>query len=355
MVEFTIFCTACPAFNGALLGDLGRDNLRVLTSDLASLRADVALASEKGPVLVVARGAREASYALGLGVDEVIRAQGVTRESLDQAMDRARKRADMRLAYRFGCTAAEYSALRGFGLLITSVLQEVSQPLRLALLKSTILNEEMARIQATQHLLGSDADTMPIQRMQTLSRLATSATRMEKLVQQQRCMLERAESFLSVFETCKDDADEGTNDVGVLLGQVAELMRGEVRESADIRVETEHFCIAATSRPFLVCLVSIVIAQAVDLLRHAGHAKGRVDLRASEAEDVVVVEVEYAGAPAAPACLLKGVHECLLSIKGDLLIDSNETRTIVRLLLPRLLGAHGAPMVESRAVQPLVE
>ncbi len=267
MVELTIFCAACPTVDEALLRELKHDDIRVLTSDLTTLRADIAVAADRGPVLVIARGAREASYALGLGVDEVIRAQGITRASLDQAIERARKRADMRLAYRFGCTAAEYNALRGFGLLITSALHEVSQPLRLAFLKANILNEEMARIQEAQQLLESDAGTSP-ERTEILSKLAKSATRMEKLVQQQRSMLERAESFLSVFETCKEE-DETSNEVGGLLRQVADMMRGEVRDAAEIRVETDPFCVAATSRPFLVCLVSIVIAQAIDLLRSA--------------------------------------------------------------------------------------
>src|SRR6266542_384176 len=226
MVELTIFCAACPTVDEALLRELKHDDIRVLTSDLTTLRADIAVAADRGPVLVIARGAREASYALGLGVDEVIRAQGITRASLDQAIERARKRADMRLAYRFGCTAAEYNALRGFGLLITSALHEVSQPLRLAFLKANILNEEMARIQEAQQLLESDAGTSP-ERTEILSKLAKSATRMEKLVQQQRSMLERAESFLSVFETCKEE-DETSNEVGGLLRQVADMMRGEV-------------------------------------------------------------------------------------------------------------------------------
>jgi hypothetical protein len=330
-MRLTILCLTPLSIDWKLLDEIAAANQgSVKTIDMTSFRTELAAAIQQGPVLLIAKGAREASSALALNVDEVIRAHEFTRENLTQAVARARRRADLRLGYDLGCTTAEYNALKGFELLTASIVREVSQPLRLALIKSEIASREMARSTLPA---GQDAPNDPDR---TPSGPYAAAARISKMLEQSQFLLQRAESFVSVFEAC-DGGERDSRDVRELLEQVARLVRDQVH-GADVRVQADSVSIAETSRPFLMCLVAIILAHAIDLLRQTGNSVLGVELRAFEQEDVVVVEVEYRGAPASPSAVLKSIRDCLASVRGDLLVDSDAQRTVVRLFLPRLLG-----------------
>jgi hypothetical protein len=104
----------------------------------------------------------------------------------------------------------------------------------------------------------------------------------------------------------------------------------------------------------LTCSLSALLAGAISEIRSARRTDGRIELRCGDREDCVLVELEHNGAlssselraaafgqpfgssRSAPgsACDLASVREHLRQVGAELLVDSSEERTLIRLFLP---------------------
>jgi signal transduction histidine kinase len=152
--------------------------------------------------------------------------------------------------------------------------------------------------------------------------------------------------------------------MAVVLEELAELLREELRASTDLRVRVSEPCIARISGALVACFVTTIISVAVDAFRGASRWDGRIELRAELRDGVVVIEVHDNGpvlpvdldsgrrAGHARAASLAAIRERLRTSGGELLAESDATGTTVSIYLSAKgaaavaeLPAHGIPIL----------
>jgi two-component system, NtrC family, sensor kinase len=337
----------------------------------------VLAAVARGAVVMVASRDEEATHALSLGVDEVLRTGEMTPVDLKLAIQRARVRAGVRET-RF--TDDDGTA---FSLLAAAVGHDLLGPLvAAASTHERLSNGFRPLLDVTDSLVSWAALVAPTEELRRLvaaRAAAPSSSDLRAMLVDARESLRRSEGLLRLLREISCPGAEG--DVVALSGlleQIGDLMRGYVSTWAELHVETAGSCFASGSRPMFTCLVSSLVANAIESVRMANRRDGRICLRASEHEGAVLLEVEDNGRqipveigstlfepmrdPRAragePSHALAGARERVLRAGGELLVDSDSSGTTVRVVLP-IEAAKGvrAPLPDGwshlrRAVSP---
>jgi hypothetical protein len=320
------------------------------------VRAIVA-ALPRGGVVYVAPGVREASHALGVGVDEVVRAGHVSAPHVTRALQQAAIRSAAR-------AKRDELALRGpqdvgpvLALLSTVLGHEVNTPLSIAALNCDALERCIdPLLDAQERLLGWAMLSAPQDELRRLvQRIGRQPgpAELRAIVEDLRTGIDRV--IHSTRLLLRLSSEEETAQVATARGAIRDLhdlFRGQLSTRIDFSVEVEAPCLVRIARPTLVFLVAALLAHALDAVRESGPERGCITLRASQHEDAVLVEVEHDGA-AIPADLrpsmmkpyfalpsgfaaevsIEGLQRRVRSLGGELLVLSDGTTTL-RLVLP---------------------
>ena len=261
----------------------------------ATLGARVVPALAIGGVVLVVNGDVEASFGLGLGVDEVVRAGECTREQLETAMDRAAARGTARVS------DAEIVDDRGgaaLGLLVGALGHELANPLGIATMNHELLSEAIPEALAVSEKLMAWASLVAppeeLERLRARQAALPSDAEIAAMLRDTRIALERARDVIrTLADLSKEGADAGYVRVVGVLNEVERLLRDEVGEWAELRVTSADECIARMSRPSFICVMGALVAIAVDGIRARSIDRGTIEISASYQEETVLVEVHY--------------------------------------------------------------
>jgi signal transduction histidine kinase len=320
---------------------------------LASL---VFAARAQGPVLFVARTAEEATRALGFGVDEVIRAGEISEEALTLALARARVRGDARTSYELRQGLFEDDDHLALAALFSAFGRRLAEPIATAsvgceFLESTLgtildVDDKFVEWVARSGREGQAHDLAVRRLAHPGSRdLLRALTEVRKELQ---CAGSLARS-LAGFASHAEGSTAGS--IARLVRDVVGVMSADYSAWATFTVEVDGPCKVAIAPVTVAFVVGALIVNAVDAIRAGRKGTGRVEVRLSEHEDAVLLEVQDDGRPVRtdlrPSMLepyfgmarpdrtgLLRVRERMRRSGGDVQVDSGEGGTTVRVLIP---------------------
>jgi hypothetical protein len=335
-----------------------QDDLEVLqraeeASSLRSRRADVATldfwiveARSRGAVIALVANDNEAGRALRAGADSVLRMGEATSEMIAQAMQTASEMASKRQsASALGDVDLEPTA---FSLLMRALCRQVADSLTSAWSHYESISQHLRDVRDLQTKLEEWAAlAAPAQEFRQLhgraSLLFTEDVGL--MLETASGSLHRAETILESAQILSGPKSATHVDVNLILEELVELLRGEVTTRADLRFRGGAPFGVRLPVTFLVCLVTTIIAGILDDLRVAAQWNGRIELRASSSDGIVVIEIHDNGPPLAEDLdsfaigsatrggQLARVRERIRSAGGEMLVESAETGTITRVYL----------------------
>jgi hypothetical protein len=326
---------------------------QLLRIGMARLGARLAPLLVEGAVVVFVERDRDASHALSLGVDEVLRSGEITPGALSAAIERARSRASGRLARDSGRRALQAEDSGGFSLLAAALGNELGGPLMVASSSCEMVSCALVSlVGVTDELAGWAALSAPtdhLRRLLALRSSAPSSRDLNDVVGDARTSLERAVALIRTLRELSFDGGEGAVDVRGMLTELVNLLRGYVVYWAELELDVSGRCIAQVTRSSFTCLLAALIASALESVRASSKRRGRIGIHASEQDGCVLVEVHHNGRFTRTDLGLgvldvhgpnRANHADLLAIRrraqqlgGDLLVDSDEEGTTLRLLL----------------------
>jgi C4-dicarboxylate-specific signal transduction histidine kinase len=322
-----------------------------------------------GAVIVVVRDDAEASRALGLGVDEVVRTTHLSSDALDGAIHRARVRAEARVVREafMRKTSGEDDAI-ALRLLARAVSHEVNNPLQALVLDVESLAHAVWNLVELNTKVSSwlltHAPEIERRKFKEQLRSTPDPAELEDIFDNMRECLRRAAQAMHRFGALTYEASEQVS-VGSIATELVEILRDEV--SAQLSLEVKGQCIVSVSRPTLVCVIGALMAHALEAVGEARESDRRVALRVSEEEGAVLIEIEHGGI-AVPADLrpnvfqpyfsrnranlqptgLQGIRERARRWGGDFLVLNEKSGTTLRLIIPKMDRTAGeAEVLES--------
>jgi hypothetical protein len=353
-LTFTVLWTALADGELAQLEDaMGRAGGTVQQITVGTLRGRIVKLLAQGGVILVAASDREASIALAHGVDEVMRSGRLTATTIDETVEHARMRAEIRLGPRTGSRmlADDWSA---FSLLSAALGNELGGSLVVASTSCDVVRSGLtAWLGATEELARWAALAAPIEhvrRLVAMCKAAPSAEELHRIFDEAKASLSHGIDLVRTLRELSFDAGQGAVPADAMLTQLCDLLRGYVSQWAELRLDVTGPCVARVSRSSFTCLVTALIASSLDAIRASG-ARGRIELEASEHDGCVVVEVRHDGdaartdlrprlldpvlaAPAPFDLGLVAVRERSRRLGGDLLVASDGDGATLRLILP---------------------
>jgi signal transduction histidine kinase len=156
---------------------------------------------------------------------------------------------------------------------------------------------------------------------------------------------------MSLAELAAHAERSGAGSIAALARDVVGVMRDDYSAWAIFTVEVEGPCKVAIAPVSVAFVLAALIVNAVDAIRGGRKGTGRVEIRLSEHEDAVLLEVQDDGRPVRtdlrPSVLepyfgvarsdrtgLVRIRERMRRCGGDVQVDSGEGGTTVRVLLP---------------------
>jgi signal transduction histidine kinase len=352
--EVAVFCTA--SLDAALQSAAEAQGVRLETSTLSSLRDKIATTLRVRPVVLIIKNSKEASRAFAFGVDEVLRSWDVTAVTLGEAMERARARAAARLtSTRFVSEVAEHEGATAFQLLTKALYGELAPSVVSASASCEELAHRIARLIESNTKLAEWASLVaPAESLRALMASGASihSTReVTTILRNVSGSLRRAESLVENLRSfSRGREDGGSVDVARLLGEVADLLRSEVRPWADLVVVNQEPCALAVSCSFVVSLIGALVGNAVDSIRASGRwDQERIELTATQQDGALVLEVRDTGSSElsdSASVLEPGLDESsmdrrlvrlrhwLRAMGGDLFWDHDGSGSSVRAFVP---------------------
>ncbi len=316
----------------------------------------------RGPVICIVGTDREAGQALGLGIDEVLRAGEVTAEALASAVTRSAARAAVRASPEYRHALLDQDEEAAFAQLGAAFGERLETPLAMASVDCASLAEAMnCLIEVDDQFVAWTALVAPPEHLRSLvaRRLtAPSAPELQGVLKRLRASIGRAESLVRVLrDLTRSDLAEGRVDIPPLLADIVDVMRPIISPWAEISVQTDRECVAAVTRTTLVVAIGVLLSNALDSVRAAsrgqGKDKGKILVRVFDEEDAVIVEIcddgreipsdlrpdlfeqQFSGS-AAPRKGLPGLRDRLRRAGGDLLVDSGPGGSAVQIFLPSM-------------------
>jgi signal transduction histidine kinase len=307
----------------------------------------------QGAVLFVARTQQEATRALGIGVDEVIRAGEISEEALVTTLERAAARAQARTSYE-----RQRESLRGdnaLGALLAAFGRRLEQPLMSASLAYEMLDSALSVIlEIDDRFVEWSVRGSPLEEVRDLAvrRLAFAPSgRLREVAAQVRAGMERAGLLSSALTRLSAAHTASSVSIAQLVRDVVDVMRPDVSSGAMLSAQVEGQCQVAIAPATVAVVLSTLIEDAAEAVRLSEFNGGSIEVRVFEEEDVVVLEVWDNGrrrtSDLRPGVLeryfepsrsdrspLVSARERLRDCGGDLMIDSGDGGTTVRVLLP---------------------
>jgi signal transduction histidine kinase len=357
MMPPTIFWTGGTEADRASLEEAkeryGAQVVRVNASVLAKLTL---AAVARGPVVCIVEADREAGLALGLGVDEVLRAGEVTTATLAGAIDRARARAAVRASAEYRHALLDQDEEAAFAVLGAALGERLETPLALASVDCAAITDAMnCLVEVDNEFVAWTALVAPSDQLRHLiarRMTAPTAPELKGVLRRLRASIGRAESLVRLLRELNRAGVSGSPaTVAPLLADIVDVMRPIIGAWAEVTVQADAVCVAAASRTTLVVAAGVLLANALDSIRAASRGQGTIVVRAFEEEDAVIIEVRDDGQQIAsdlrPDLLephfsdspsarrgLPGLRDRLRRAGGDLLVDSDATGSVVRAFLP---------------------
>jgi signal transduction histidine kinase len=313
-------------------------------------------ARAQGAVVFVARTAEEATRALGLGADEVIRAGEISEEALTLTLARASARGEARTSYELRRGLFQDDDDLALAALVSAFGRRLADPIATAsvgceLLESTlgtILDVDDKFVEwVVRSGVGGEALDLAIRRL-----AHPSAREVLRVLADVRKELRGAGSLaMSLAELAAHAERSGAGSIAALARDVVGVMRDDYSAWAIFTVEVEGPCKVAIAPVSVAFVLAALIVNAVDAIRGGRKGTGRVEIRLSEHEDAVLLEVQDDGRPVRtdlrPSVLepyfgvarsdrtgLVRIRERMRRCGGDVQVDSGEGGTTVRVLLP---------------------
>ena len=329
---------------------------RVVQVRMYSLASMAFPALAQGAVLFVARTEQEATRALGLGVDEVIRTGDITEQALDEKLSRAATRAEARASFELRRGLFQDDDDLALAALVSAFGRRLAVPITSAALACELLESALAVILDLDDAFvecavrGSPADQA---RDLAVRRLANPPSReLLRALGQAREELDRASSLVATLAGLASRAEASAGgSIAQLVQDIVAVMSADYATWATFVVDARGPCRVAVPPVTVSFILSSLIVNAVDAVRAGREDGGRVEVRLSEHEDTVLLEVQDNGRPVRtdvlPGALdpyfdptrsnrtgLARARDRMRRCGGDLQIDSGERGTTVRVLLP---------------------
>ena len=326
---------------------------RLVEAKMYSLAPLTLAATAQGAVVFVARTQQEATRALGMGVDEVIRAGEITEENLAATLERADARAEARASHELRRDG--FREQKALAALVAAFGRRLEQPLLSAALAQQVLDSALPIVfDVDDRFVEWTVRAAPIEEVRELAirRLAiVPSSKLIQLVEKVRDGLERAFVLASALTRLSAGSSTSKVAVGHLVRDIVDVMRPEIAATATIKALVDGACDVTLEPGTVAFILSALIDSAAEAVRKSQYDGGRIEIRLSEQEDVVVLEVWDNGRrrsadlrptmfdayfdPTHPSRgALADLRERLRTCGGELTIDSGEGGTTVRALLP---------------------
>ena len=369
MAHLTLVWTEASTSDEALIQELApAGGAELLHVERQGVSSALLAAIAKGGVIYVAIDANDASRALALGVDEVVRVGHMSRASINRALDRAAMRAEARVARTVlgGSGPEDIGAVLS---LVASVLgHEMNTPLAIALLNCDALSEGIpAMLDDQERLIGWATLSAPQPEFRLLmTRLAQqpSPSELGVILSDLRAAVDRATKVSRLLMRLSKE-QRGIHKVSAAstIEDVHELLRSGLRTRADIDVDVAGPCFVRVGQPTLGMFIAALLAHALESVRSLPRGSARIGLKASEQEDAILIEISHNGRRASadlrPSLLepyfasnrvvgdltVEGLQRRARLLGGELLVLSEAKTTTLRLVLP--------PAEEGLAASPL--
>jgi hypothetical protein len=339
--ELTIFWTTLLDYERVLIQELAElHRAQACEIDSAALAQALGPALAQGAVVVIASGDKHASLALSLGADEVIRSGEVTGRILDDAIQRALVRAAARRNRDSQRSLIQANERMAFALLAAAIGYEFTNPsAEPASVRAPVDNAHRVIDVAQRIVAQGSAASLP-EPGRVATERTSSLSRAAELVE-----------LLSRLGGARGPSEQLP--ISEVLKSFVELMARYVQPWAALHVATEGAGYATVPRAVLTCALAAVLANAIERIRGRQRPDGLVLFRSGQREDCVLIEVEHNGdasfSDLRPGMLeyfgslaggetlgsdLAQVREHLRHVGGELLVDSGESKTLIRIFLP---------------------
>jgi hypothetical protein len=353
----TIIWAASRAGSGAereILAQIAQAaNARTLATPMSLLGKDILSLLVQGPVVVIVDSKKDATVALRLGADEIVRvAQSVAlqKSALQDAVERAVEESRARTQPPASAVRHEYP---GLALLLQVVERQLGSPLNQAALKCNELAGELTKAVAVADGLmqrvrrGSSRDEIG-RWSRDVKHYAQATLRAETLVSELREQVERGEAVIRLLGDLSAGVSATKTDVASLLEQFAELLRVDLGNDLSVEVITNGPCFVEMARSELLCIICAAVETALENI-HAVADQGHLELRASSTVTDVLIEVADNGIPNATdlratiidpllvnprTARLRQLRERVRGADGELTVDADDGGTVVLIHLP---------------------
>jgi signal transduction histidine kinase len=369
--SITIFWIDVADSEAAVLDRVAREHhASIVPVKFVSLAALTYAALAQGAVVFVARTEEEATRALGMGVDEVVRLGEIREDTLTETLGRARARASARTAYDLRRGLFQDDDELALAALTAAFGGQLAAPLGSAALECELLESALTGVlDVGDKFIECTIRQGPAEQSRDLAvhRLALPPSHeLKRLLADVRVQLKRASAMAATLARLAARAEGGADaQIAKLVVEVAGILRADFAPWAEVTVTTKGTCQVSVAPITVAFVLSALLVNAVDAVRVARRDGGRIQVRLAEFEDAVVLEVQDNGRPIAPDLRptvfepyfnlaranrtgLVRVRERMRRCGGDVMVDSGEEGTTVRVLFPAseedVLFGRDAPM-----------
>jgi signal transduction histidine kinase len=285
----------------------------------AMMAGAIPAAVARGPVVAIVDDDRLAHQALALGVDEVLRVDLASLDTVNAAAERARLRAVGRDARPRALDADD----RAPELLGASVTYRLVSPLASAQVNLEILSSALdavagladayvQRAAGKRELLESEA-----QRIIALRASAPGTAELRATVQCVASALQEAASAVAqMYALVAPDGADDACDLSVVVPEIATIVRAVVERSADFRLEVcaDEPCVVGMPRSVVVQAISALLSNAVQAVADC-QGRRAVTLRVVPRSAAALIEVIDNGVGMTPT-VLERAPEAFFTTRG---------------------------------------
>jgi hypothetical protein len=240
--RISILWTAATATDHEALDGAARlGGVSVFRTAAATFAASIPTEARLAAVVVVAASSHDATRALALGADEVLRVGEVTPDRLSAAIQGALVRARARAVHRRDARDAPAVDADAFALFVQSMSRELAQSLYAAKMNVGHLAAAVPTVaEVADRLTGWAAlvgGTEELRNLVALRATAPPTTELEETLDDMRLCLDALEKTLKAFRAVTAATDRDVTDAGVQMAAVLDLVRGQLEAWADVRVD----------------------------------------------------------------------------------------------------------------------
>jgi len=362
MANLTLVWTEASISDEAVLREVARaEGAHAARVGADALPTTLLAALAQGGVVYVATGSHDANRALGLGADEVVRLEHLSRDALSHALRQATVRAEARATRRAQEVGARDDAAAVLAMLAAALGHAVNTPLTIASLTSEALSMGLGPMLAVQErLIGWAALAAPkpeLGRLMTTLAEQPTPSQLRVMLSDLREGIGRAAQVADLLgRLSSEEAQPGRANAATTIEDVHAFLRSHIGEDAALRVAIEGPCIVRVGRPTLVLLLAGLLAHTIEAVRAPGVDDARITIGVTGHDDVVLIEIAHEGRPC-PTDLRPSMLQPYFSLAsdraGDLTVVGLQQRA--RMLGGELLLLHEGRTTTLRLALPAVE